>query len=88
MLEGAHKIIATTARELRTRLRGSRPRLKKSLDDLDREICKARLPDAAGSSEELLDVDALASAEEFRLFIGLHLDGWTWQEINTRLRNR
>ncbi len=81
-------MIATTARELCTRLRGSRPRLKKSLDDLDREICKARLPDGADSSEGPLDVDALASTEELRLIIGLHLDGWTWQEINTRLRNR
>jgi hypothetical protein len=88
VLEGVHRVIATTARELWIRLRGSRRRLKKSLDDLDREIWNARLPNAANSSEEPLNVDSLASTEELRLIIGLRLDGWTWPEINTRLRNR
>ena len=88
LLEWVHRMIATTARELWIRQRGSRRRLKKSLDDLDREIWNTRLPNAADSSEEPLDVDSLASTEERRLIIGLHLDGWTWPEINTRLRNR
>jgi hypothetical protein len=87
-LEWVHRIIATTARELWIRLRRSRRRLKKSLDDLNREIWNARLPDAADSSEEPLDVDALASTEELRLIIGLHLDGWSWHEINKWLHNR
>ena len=87
VIEWVHRVIATATRELWIRLRGSR-RLKKSLDDLDREIWKARLPDAADSSEEPLDVDALASTEELRLIIGLHLDGWTWSEINSWLRNK
>jgi hypothetical protein len=86
--EWVHRVIATATRELWIRLRGSRRRLKKSLDDLDREIWKARLPDAADSSEEPLDVDALASTEELRLIIGLHLDGWSWHEINKWLHNR
>ena len=84
LLEWVH----TTARELWIRLRGSRRRMKKSLDDLDREIWNARLPNAANPSEEPLNIDSLASTEELRLIIGLHLDGWTWPEINTRLRNR
>jgi hypothetical protein len=88
VLEWVRRVIATTARELWIRPRGSRRRLNKSLDDLDREIWNARLPDTADSSEEPLDVDALASTEELRLIVGLHLDGWTWPEINTRLRNR
>jgi hypothetical protein len=88
VLEWVRRVIATTARELWIRPRGSRRQLNKSLDDLDREIWNARLPDAADSSEEPLDVDALASTEELRLIVGLHLDGWTWPEIDTRLRNR
>jgi hypothetical protein len=60
----------------------------KSLDDLDREIWDARLSNAADFSEELLDVDSLASTEELRLIIGLHLDGWSWHEINKWLHNR
>jgi hypothetical protein len=88
VLAWVHRVIATTARELWIRLRGSRRRLKKSLDDLDREIWNTRLPDAADSSEEPLDVDALASTEELRLIIGLHLDGWTWPEINSWLRSK
>ena len=88
VLKWVHRVIATTARDLWIRPRGSRRRLNKSLDALDREIWNARLPDAADSSEEPLDVDALASTEELRLIVGLHLDGWTWPEINTRLRNR
>ena len=88
LLEWVHRMIATTARELWIRLRGSRRRMKKSLDDVDREIWNSRLPDAANSSDEPLDVDALASTEELRLIVGLHLDGWTWPDIKTRLRNR
>ena len=88
LLEWVHRLINTTARELWIRRRGSRRRMKKSLDDLDREIWNARLPNAANSSEQPLNIDSLASTEELRLIIGLHLDGWTWPEINTRLRNR
>ena len=88
VLARVHSVIATTARELWIRLRGSRRRLKKSLDNLDREIWKARLPNAANSSEEPLNVDSLASTEELRLIIGLHLDGWSWHEINKWLHNR
>ena len=51
-------------------------------------VWNSRLPDPADSSDELLDVDALASTEELRLIIGLHLDGWTWPHIKTWLRNR
>ena len=88
LLEWVNRMIAITARELWIRLRGSRRRMKKSLDDLDREIWNARLPNAANSSEQTLNIDSLASTEELRLIIRLHLDGWTWPEINTRLRNR
>ena len=88
VLEWVHRMIATAARKLRTRIRGSRWWLDESLDDLDREIWNSRLPDAADSSDEPLDVDALASTEKLRLIIGLHLDGWTWPDIKTRLRNR
>ncbi len=95
LLEWMHRMIATTARELWIQLRGSRRRMKKSLDDLDREIWNARLSNAANSSEQPLNIDSLASTEELRLIIRLHLDGWTWPEINwtwpefnTRLRNK
>jgi hypothetical protein len=88
VLAWVHRVIATTARELWIRFRCSPRRLKKSLDDLDREIWNARLPNAPDFSEELLNVDSLASTEELRLIIALHLDGWTWPEINTRLGKR
>ena len=87
-LEGVHRMIAITARELWIRLRGSRRRMKKSLEGLDRQIWNARLSNAANSSEQPLNIDSLASTEELRLIIGLHLDGWTWPDIKTRLRNR
>jgi hypothetical protein len=81
-------MIAAAVRKLWIRIRGSRRRLNKSLDDLDREIRNACQPDAAGSSVKPLDIDGLASTEELRLIVGLHLDGWSWHEINARLRNR
>lgn len=84
----AHKVIAFAAEQLSIRFPALRRRLNKSLDDLDREIWNIRLPDAEGSSGEPLDLDALASTEELRLIIGLHLDGWTWPDIKARLRNR
>lgn len=68
-----------------------RRRLEKSLDDLDREMQTARLAnslDCPGRPDGRLDVDALASTEELRLIISLHLDGWTWPEINRHLRSR
>ena len=71
------------------RFRWSRQRLKKSLEDLDREIRKAQPADWVGSKhadQGCLDVDALASTEEHRLIISLHLDGWTWAEIIRHLR--
>jgi hypothetical protein len=88
VVDWVHKVIAVTAEQLSIRSLAFRRRLDKSLDDLDREIWNSRLPDAADSSDEPLDVDALASTEELRLIIGLHLDGWTWPDIKTRLRNR
>ncbi len=83
LLDWVHRMIATTAREP-----WIRRRMKKSLDDLDRKIWNARLPNAANSSEQPLNIDSLASTEELRLIIGLHLDSWTWPEIKTRLRNK
>ncbi len=35
-----------------------------------------------------MDIDALASTDELRLIIGLHLDGWTWQEIGEQLHRK
>lgn len=67
---------------------GFRWRVRKSLDDLDQKIRDGRLRDSADGSEGSLDVDALASTDELRLIIGLHLDGWSWHEISKRLRNR
>jgi hypothetical protein len=84
----AHRWIGGALRALGGGLPVLRQRLRKSLDDLDREIRKLRHADTADSSEEPLDVDALASTEELRLIIGLHLDGWSWHEINERLHNR
>jgi len=86
VLNWVHRLIAVTAGVLRVRLPGFRRRLRKPLDDLDREIQKAHL--ATDSLRAHLDVDALASTEELRFIIGLHLDGWTWREINERLRKR
>jgi len=88
VLGWVHRMIAAAVRKLWIRIRGFRWCLDKSLDDLDREIWNSRLPAAADSSDEPLDVDALASTEELRLIIGLHLDGWTWPDIKTRLRHR
>jgi hypothetical protein len=65
--------------------------LKKSLEDLDREIRKAQQPNSVDSSRRddgRLDVDALASNKELRLLISLHLDGWTWPEISRHLRGK
>jgi hypothetical protein len=81
-----HRFVAVTAGVLRVRLPGFRARLRTALDDLDREIQKAHL--ATDSSRTHLDVEALASTEEIRFIIGLQLDGWTWHEINERLRKR
>ena len=88
VIDWMHAVIAATGKQLSVRLSAFRRRRNKSLDDLDREIQNARLLDVADSSEEPLDVDALASTEGLRLIIGLHLDGWSWHEINKRLHNR
>ena len=87
VIDWMHAVIAATGKQLSVRLSAFRRRRNKSLDDLDREIQNARL-DVADSSEGPLDVDALASTEEFRLIIGLHLDGGSWHEINKWLHNR
>jgi hypothetical protein len=84
----AQRWIGSAVGALAVLLPGLRRRLNKSLDDLDREIRNTRLPLAADSSQAPLDVDDLASTEELRLIIGLHLDGWAWQEINEQLRKR
>ena len=88
VVDWVHRVIAVAAEQLSVRFPAFRRRLNKSLDDLDREIWNARLPNPANSSEGPLNVDSLASTEELRLIIGLQLDGWTWPEIKTRLRNR
>ena len=44
--------------------------------------------DSAQSRDARLDIDALASTDELRLIIGLHLDGWTWQEIGEQLHRK
>ena len=65
-----------------------RRRLEKSLDDLDREVRMIRVANSLHCPEQSygrLDVDGLASAEELRLIISLHLDGWTWPEIIRQL---
>ena len=62
-----------------------------SLEELDTELQNALLIDSrdhASASEARLDVDALASSEDLRLIIGLHLDGWTWEEIGRMLHRK
>ncbi len=83
-----HRLTARIAGALRIGLRGFRRRSTKTLDYLDLEMRKARRSNTADPLQSSLDLDALASTEELRLIIGLHLDGWTWPEIITRLRNR
>src|SRR5205085_10746092 len=87
VIDWMHAVIAAAGKRLSVLLSAFRRR-NKSLDGLDREIQDARLLDVADSSEGPLDVDALASTEERRLIIGLHLDGWSWHEINKWLHNR
>jgi DNA-directed RNA polymerase specialized sigma24 family protein len=68
-----------------------RQRLDQSLDELDSELQNARLidsRDSAQSRDARLDIDALASNDELRLIIGLHLDGWTWREIGEHLHRK
>ena len=68
-----------------------RRRLDQSLDELDAELQSALLidsTDSAQSRDARLDIDALASTDELRLIIGLHLDGWTWQEIGEQLHRK
>jgi hypothetical protein len=83
VLNWVHRLIAVTVGGLQGWLPGFGRRLRKPLDDLDREIQKAHL--ATDSSRTHLDVDALASTEELRFIIGLHMDGWSWREISERL---
>ena len=68
-----------------------RLRLDQSLDELDTELQNAFLIDSrdhASACEARLDVDALASTDDLRLIIGLHLDGWTWEEIGRQLHRK
>jgi len=65
--------------------------LDQSLDELDTELQNALLIDSrdhASACEARLDVDALASTEDLRLIIELHLDGWTWEEIGRLLHRK
>jgi len=65
-----------------------RLRLDESLDELDTELQNPLLIDSrnyASACEARLDLDGLASTEDLRLIIGLHLDGWTWAEIGQHL---
>jgi DNA-directed RNA polymerase specialized sigma24 family protein len=65
-----------------------RQRLDQSLDELDAELLNAYLIDSTDyerAYESRLDIEALASTDELRLIIGLHLDGWTWREIGDQL---
>jgi DNA-directed RNA polymerase specialized sigma24 family protein len=65
--------------------------LDQSLHELDIELQNACLVDSrdyAGAYEARLDVDALASTDELRLIIALHLDGWTWEEIGRQLHRK
>ena len=89
VVDWVHKMIADTARALRDRFPQPQRPLSKSLDDLDREIRKAGLADSVDpsrSDDGRLYIDALASNEELRLIIALYLRGWTWQEIETKLK--
>lgn len=65
-----------------------RRRLRKSLEKLDWEIQKAQLEDSTRANNGRPNVDALASNDELRLMIGLHLDGWTWLEIIRHLHGK
>ena len=65
--------------------------LDRSLDELDTELQHALLLDSrdqASVCQARLDVDALAAKEDLRLIIGLHLDGWTWEEIGRLLHRK
>jgi hypothetical protein len=88
MVNWAHSWIAVALGALGGHLPAFRRRVRKSLDDLDQKIREARLPAAADCSEDRLDVDALASTDELRVIIGLHLDGWSWREITKRLHKK
>ena len=88
------QVYARARREAKNAAAGGR-RLRlgvdRSLDELDTELQNALLIDSrdpAGACEARLDVDALASSEDLRLIIGLHLDGWTWEEIGQQLHRK
>ena len=62
--------------------------MRKSVDNLDREIQKVHLAgslDCSRAGDDRLDVDALRSTEELRLLIDLYLRGWTAEEIKEKL---
>ena len=62
--------------------------LSKLLDSIDQELHKVHVKICAHcsrASNEAVDVDAMRSAEEPGLLVGLYLRGWTWQEIKEKL---
>ena len=88
MVNWAHRWIGGALRALGGGLPLIRRRLRKSLDDLDREIRKlrqARSVDCSRAGDDRLDVYALGSTEELRFLIDLYLRGWTSQEIEEKL---
>jgi len=83
-----YRWIAVALGALGIHLPGFRPRLSKSLDDLDREIRKVRPGGSVDrwlTGESFLDVDALRANEDLRQLINLHLRGWTSREIEEHL---
>ena len=65
-----------------------RQHLDQSLDELDTKLQNAHLIDStdyASAYDARLEIEALASTNELRVIIGLHLDGWTWREIGEQL---
>jgi hypothetical protein len=62
-----------------------RQRLDQSLDELDTELHLIDSTDYRRAYEARLDIEALASTDDLRLIIGLHLDGWSWQQIAEQL---
>jgi hypothetical protein len=83
------KLTAFAAGALAISFKASRKRSTKILDYLDLEIRRSRRLEVAGEpTESSLDVDTLTSIDELRLIVSLHLDGWTWKEINRHLHGR
>ena len=56
-----------------------------TVDELDTELHLIDSTDYRRAYEARLDIEALASTDDLRLIIGLHLDGWSWQQIAEQL---